>query len=456
MRYRLIERLGVGGMSEVWRGFDDVLDREVAIKFVVEKAEALVEARISHPNIVHVHDYGQWTDGRPYVVMELLEGKTLSTVLNGGFSLPWRQVVRICAEIASALSAAHARGVVHRDVTTSNVMLTPTGARLLDFGIAAFAGQAEPARDSGDLQGTPAFMAPERLRRGEVTPAADVYALGVLCYRALTGRLPWPAHTQNELLDAHLWHQPAPLPRIPGLPDEVAQMCLRCLAKAPEERPTAVEIVAMLGPIVHLPALAPTFMPARRRAETVTVPVLAATAPIDAQSPRHRFAVVLGGMAAAVLGIFAWGIPDAPKPAAWNPPASPPTTCRVTYQQQPSTTKSFAATVTVHNDGVTPVSPWQVQFAWPGDQTLLVAQGVQAHQQGRDVLLHGDRLDPGAEVKVGLTGSYGQLNALPSHFSLAGVDCATTILASPPPQPVIQVVRETDGDHEGGKHKKKG
>src|SRR5581483_7927565 len=128
MRYRLTERLGVGGMSEVWRGVDEVLDREVAIKFT-DKAEAHAEARISHPNIVQVHDYGEWGDGRPFVVMELIEGRTLSTVLNGGFCLPWREAVTAGAEIASALAAVHARGIVHRDVSTSNVMLAPTGAR---------------------------------------------------------------------------------------------------------------------------------------------------------------------------------------------------------------------------------------------------------------------------------------------------------------------------------------
>lgn len=256
MRYRLIECLGVGGMAEVWRGYDQVLDRPVAIKFGEGlRSEALAEANISHPNIVQVHDFGAWDDGRPFVVMELLEGQTLGTVLNGGFTMPWRRAVTVCADVAAALAAAHARGIVHRDVSATNVMLTPTGAKLLDFGISALVGEPEPQRDSGGLHGTPAYVAPERLRGGAVTPAADVYALGVLFYRALAGRLPWPARTQAELLEAHLWLDPAALPRIPGLPEEIAGLCMRCLAKVPGERPSAGEIAGMLGRIGRVPVM---------------------------------------------------------------------------------------------------------------------------------------------------------------------------------------------------------
>jgi serine/threonine-protein kinase len=488
MRYRLIERLGEGGMAEVWRGFDEVLDRQVAIKLVGSqggalRTEALAGAGISHPHIVHVHDYGEWTDGRPFVVMELLEGRTLSSVLNGGFSLPWRKAVAVCAQIASALAAAHARGIVHRDVSTGNVMLTPTGARLLDFGIAAVAGGVEPARGSGDLQGTPAFMAPERLRGGAVAPASDVYALGVLFYRTLSGRLPWPVHTQAELLDAHLWLEPAPLPRIPGLPATVAELCLRCLAKDPGERPSTAEVAMTLGPIARLPMfVAPPARPSA--ADTITTtplpadpePTVAAIrqrtrilpplrgfvpSPTVAMAPptSRPFAVIVGGLLASTLGIFAWGVPGPQRPASWSPGPPDPAACRVTYQQQTGAASSFSAVLTVQNDGAEPVSPWQVEFAWPGDQTLLGAQGVDARQQGRDVVLRGDRLDPGGMAEINLSGSYGQINALPSQFSLAGSSCETVILGSPPVEPAIQVaspnVRPADDDHRG-KHKKMG
>jgi len=143
-RYRLVERLGAGGMSVVWRGFDEVLGRQVAVKVLPPststdrsfrrrlRAEAQAAARLSHPNITNVYDYGEATtvDGEPvpYVVMELVDGESLAAVLARVRRLPWPTAVRICSEVAAALAAAHARGIVHRDVTPANVMLTASGA----------------------------------------------------------------------------------------------------------------------------------------------------------------------------------------------------------------------------------------------------------------------------------------------------------------------------------------
>src|SRR6185312_15525075 len=121
----------------------------------------------------------------------------------------------LCAEVASALATAHARGVVHRDVTPANVMLTGSGAKVVDFGISALVGQRDAAPD-GSLLGTPAYLAPERLGGGPVTAATDVYALGLLLYRCLTARFPWPAENTTEALRAHLYAAPEPLPS--GLP----------------------------------------------------------------------------------------------------------------------------------------------------------------------------------------------------------------------------------------------
>src|SRR4051794_41289620 len=144
-RYRLVERLGAGGMSVVWRGFDEVLGRQVAGKVLPPstsadppsrrrlRAEAQAAARLSHPNITNVYEYGEATpvDGGPvpYVVMELIDGESLAAVLARARRLPWQHAVRITADVAAALAAAHSRGIVHRDVTPANVMLTPTGAK---------------------------------------------------------------------------------------------------------------------------------------------------------------------------------------------------------------------------------------------------------------------------------------------------------------------------------------
>jgi eukaryotic-like serine/threonine-protein kinase len=496
MRYRLIERLGVGGMAEVWRGFDEVLGRHVAVKFGAGlRAEVVAEAQFSHPNVVNIYDYGQWSDGRPFLVMELIEGKTLSSVLNGGQCLPWRRAVSLTAQIASALAAAHAVGIVHRDVSTGNIMLTPNGARLLDFGISAPAGEPEPLPDSGDLQGTPAFMAPERLHGAEVTPAADVYALGVLFYRALTGRLPWAVQTRAELLDAHLWLEPAPLPAIAGLPQAARRLCLQCLEKEPADRPSSVELAATLGPLaggeVIVPAAAVTaqrphaaladedtaiLLPPKRLRVTEMLRVRAAPR-------RARFAwAMVGLLGIAALGLFAWTRPDAKRPGASSPPAPDPTQagqpCRVTYDQQTGTGNRFSAVVTVHNDGPQPVKPWQVEFAWPGDQTVLDARGAQASQQGRQVVLRpeagGEQLGAGSAVAFSLNGEYGRANALPDRFTLAGSSCETVIMGSPPAGGGVDVVdpapdppvgqnarggegadRDEDqggGNHGGGKH----
>ncbi|WP_239091049.1 serine/threonine-protein kinase [Asanoa iriomotensis] len=259
-RYRLDDRLGAGGMSVVWRAHDLVLQRPVAVKVLANRhavsvaarqrirAEARAAARLWHPHVTGVFDYGEATDDGakvPYVVMELLPGRTLAQRLEDG-PLPPRVALRTLSEVASALAAAHAQDLVHRDVKPSNVMLTPSGAKVVDFGIAAVVGRDELEAD-GLLLGTPAYLAPERLTLGQVTPASDVYALGLLIYRALTDRLPWEADTTTQMIDAHVYVEPEPLPPLTGIPPEVNAICDRCLAKEPADRPTAAEVAEVLA-----------------------------------------------------------------------------------------------------------------------------------------------------------------------------------------------------------------
>ncbi|MCG5458489.1 serine/threonine protein kinase, partial [Micromonospora sp. PSH03] len=255
-RYRLLERLGSGGMSEVYRAYDEVLERDVAVKVLVAsdtnarqriRGEAKAAARLSHPHVTSVYDYGESAlDGAqvPFVVMELLGGHTLEHRLVAG-PLPPRAGLRVCAEVASALTVAHGQGLVHRDIKPSNVMLTPSGAKVLDFGIAAAAGAPEIDFE-GRLLGTPAYLAPERLQAGEVLPASDVYALGLLLYRVLTGRLPWPAEAQTGMLRAHTHVEPDPLPPIDGIPPEVHRLYRWCLAGDPADRPSAADAARIL------------------------------------------------------------------------------------------------------------------------------------------------------------------------------------------------------------------
>nr|BFE61969.1 hypothetical protein GCM10020063_064950 [Dactylosporangium thailandense] len=270
-RYRLRRKLGEGGMASVWEAHDEVLDREVAVKLLTPehtadpeafdraRNEARSGARFAHPNVVSVYDFGtsrRAGRGTAYLVMELVEGQPLDAVMNEG-PLDWQVAGRVCAEVGAGLAAAHGHGVVHRDIKPANVVLTPAGAKILDFGVAARTGQADQLPD-GTLMGTPAYLAPERLLPGAAAaPPADVYAVGVLLYQCLTGRLPFPADTDEQMLHAHRHVPPEPLPQIAGMPEEVLEVCEASLDKLPEARPTSVALALILSAAVDVPVHVP-------------------------------------------------------------------------------------------------------------------------------------------------------------------------------------------------------
>jgi serine/threonine protein kinase len=305
-RYLLVRRIGVGGMSEVWRGHDRVLDRAVAVKIMAPgvagtlgegsgvdlvRTEARAAARLAHPNVAGVHDFGtSAADGAevPYIVMELVEGQTLSEHIAAG-PLDWRIGVRICAEVGAALAAAHAEQVVHRDIKPANVMLTPSGAKVLDFGIAASIGTPDPDPD-GPVLGTPAYVAPERFDGGPATPAADMFALGALLYHCLAGRLPWRSDSPTELIHRQRYQDPDPLPEIDGLPPEVLDLCSRCLSRDPAERPTALVAALLLAEAVDARVYVPIMDlgPAATRPSVSSWDRRAAEAPTSPAVPRSR------------------------------------------------------------------------------------------------------------------------------------------------------------------------
>jgi serine/threonine-protein kinase len=268
-RYRLEEEIGSGGMGAVWRGHDQVLDRAVAVKLLsgkhadaqtFERArnEARCAARLSHPNVANVYDFGtslRGGRGEAYLVMELVDGPRLADELQRG-PLDWRYAARISAEVCAGLAAAHGSQIVHRDIKPGNVVLTPAGAKILDFGIAARVGQ--PDRPLGNtVLGTAAYIAPERLQGRPVTPANDMYAVGVLLYQSITGELPWPARTDEELMTSHREITAAPLPPLDADGEDVAQVCADCLAKGPARRPTAVAAALLLATAVDVPVYLP-------------------------------------------------------------------------------------------------------------------------------------------------------------------------------------------------------
>ncbi|GIH25674.1 hypothetical protein Aph01nite_39840 [Acrocarpospora phusangensis] len=260
-RYLLQERIATGGMSVIWRAFDQSLQRTVAIKVLdgaldgdnpgreLIRREARATARLIHPDAIEVYDYGETVTPRgrlaAYVVMRLLEGRSLADRLSEG-PLPWAEATAIAARLALVLAAAHERGIVHRDVTPENVLLASDGAKLLDFGIAVFAGEADDELVA-DF-GTPPYVAPERLKELPAAPAVDVYSLGVLLYEMLTGVPPYP-ETTWEGIEAARREGPPPSPdSVPGLPPEIAALCRQCLSPDPTVRPSAREVAEALMP----------------------------------------------------------------------------------------------------------------------------------------------------------------------------------------------------------------
>ncbi|TDB75905.1 serine/threonine-protein kinase [Micromonospora sp. KC723] len=480
-RYRLIEQLGAGGMSVVWRGYDEVLGRQVAVKVLASRlasdrgfrhrirAEAQAAARLCHPNITNVYDYGESEQVGltvPYVVMELVDGGPLTGRLGRNGRLPWREAVAIGAEVSSALATAHARGVVHRDVTPGNVMLTPTGVKVVDFGISALVGESEQDPD-GALLGTPAYLAPERLDKGQVSPATDVYAVGLLLYRMLTGRLPWQASTTTQMLRAHMYHDPEPMPEVTGLPDEVAELVRRCLAKRPEDRPATAEVARTLAEAAGMVAAVPVSPapgvggnPALLAAAGTTI--LPWSADTDALSSpgrtrtrragARRRGVEAGVAAAGLVAVTAamWAVTSkspasggAEEPTAARMELAQQRGCGVSYALREDSGKDFTAEVTLTNTGTEELRDWRVRFVFPGGQTVTRASPAVARQQGRTVVVQPapgrPALAPGASEKVALNGRYTGANPLPVQFHVGETACAVQVSgvagSAPPPVP---------------------
>lgn len=454
-RYRLEEPLGTGGMAVVWRGYDLVLGRPVAVKLLTARladddsrkrihAEAKVAARLTHPNVAGVYDFGESRMGRrrvPYIVMELVDGPTLANRLHDG-RLHWRTAVRITAEVAAALAAAHACGVVHRDVKPANIMLARTGVKVVDFGIAAAAGALEDRE--GVLLGTPAYVAPERLDGEPALPAADVYALGVVLYQCLTGALPWSANTLAELIAAHRETAPAPLPPIDGLPADVAALWGQCMAKAPTDRPTSLHTARVLSEAAGVRVAVGGFDESGGRSRGVA-PV-AVSGPdtrgqLAVRWPGRKVLAVVGLVGAVAAGTAVTAAQFAEPDPGMAPPgaaASPrPGRCMARYVAEHGTTGSFSAEVIVVNTGDDAPRQWRLGFALPGGQRVTAARGARWDQAGEAVTLVGeDPLPAGMERHLVISGTYADRPAAPTSFTLGGVPCEHTMVdvrgATPP------------------------
>lgn len=298
--YHVVEKLGEGGMAEVYKAYQLRLDRYVALKFIrTELAaqegflprfeqEAKVLARLSHPNIVHVYDFGE--EGRRcYLAMEYVAGSTLKDWLRenaGGQPMALDEALLIIRQVCAALDYAHAQSVVHRDVKPANIMLTPDGRALLnDFGIAKLLDKASDVTGTGMTTGTPTYMSPEQISAdsSKIGSASDVYSLAIVIYEMLTGRVPFTAETGVAVMLKHL-QDPTPPPRLhnPNLSESVEQVILKALAKDPADRyQRAGDLLDALGAAAA--GLAPA--PAVVAAPPTWVPKVEEDAPAPGEPP---------------------------------------------------------------------------------------------------------------------------------------------------------------------------
>lgn len=253
-RYRLQLRIAIGGMGEVWQAEDELILRPVAIKILKEeylsdpnflerfRSEARSAALVEHEGIANVFDYGEDT-GAAYLVMELVPGESLSRLLERQKRLPEDQVLDIMAQTARALAAAHARGLVHRDIKPGNLLITPEGkVKITDFGIARVGDQV-PLTKTGQVMGTVQYLAPEQATGKSSTPATDLYSLGVVSYEGLAGRRPFTGENQMAIAMAHINEMPPALPE--SIDPRVQNLVLSCLAKKPNQRPESATSLAI-------------------------------------------------------------------------------------------------------------------------------------------------------------------------------------------------------------------
>ena len=322
-RYRLDDRIAVGGMGEVWRGTDLALARSVAIKLLrpeyVQDEECLARFRaegrhtasLSDPNIAQVYDFFEPVPPEPgFLVLELVDGQSLARVLDAGPLDPAR-AMGIIAQAAAGLQAAHAAGVVHRDIKPGNLLVSGDDqVKITDFGVAQLAGAARVTR-TGALVGTPAYLAPERAAGGIATSAGDLYSLGIVAYHCLTGRVPFDGEPLAVAF-AHLDRDLPPLP--PSVPAGIAALVTDLTAKDPSARPPSAQDVAARAEQLHSAPSPPPGGGARPRWRRLSLAGIPA-----------RAALVVAALVLASLGwaLATHGSAPAQERAPGTHPASP-------------------------------------------------------------------------------------------------------------------------------------
>lgn len=366
-RYELVEAVGSGGAGEVWLATDEMLDRPVAVKVLRPElaedegtvrrfaAEARFMAQLNHPGVATVYDFGKDPDGTAYLVMRFVEGESLRTILARRGPLPAALTMRIVAEAAEALDAAHAGGVIHRDVKPGNLMVRSDGSIILtDFGIARAAGS--DATGAGLVLGTARYLAPEQAAGDEITPAVDVYALGVLAYECLAGGPPFDGPNPVAVAMRHIEEEPPPLPNT--VPAPVRALVTAMMAKDARQRPSAAAVVMAARAAATAPAAPRPGDPRRRRqvlvgtaagilamATALFVATLGPSAPPAGSSATDDGRPVGSGVGMTQLSPGATGRSPVIAPELTPPPTGPHRTTGAAVRSTPATRPAPGGTV---------------------------------------------------------------------------------------------------------------
>ena len=355
-RYELSSRIAIGGMGEVWEATDLVIGRPVAIKILKDeylgdpgflerfRAEARHAALVNHEGIANVYDYGE-EDGSAFLVMELVPGEPLSSILERQHTLPPDRVLDVVAQTAMALHAAHAAGLVHRDIKPGNLLVTPDGrVKITDFGIARITDQV-PLTATGQVMGTVQYLSPEQASGQAASPATDVYSLGIVAYEALAGHRPFTGESQVAIAMAQINDTP---PDLPGsVPEPIRRLVFACIAKAPSDRPTTAALLARAatalrrGDVLAAASAVPAVLPPGVAAPTMAMQQDSATTVMPSGAP---------GFETTLMGVPG-GAPTGTATAAFPP----------TRQQPPAVTGPYGPASGPDDGGHRRRSPW----TWP-------------------------------------------------------------------------------------------
>ncbi len=374
--YRIVHQIGQGGMASVYKAYQPSMDRNVAIKVLPSQLaespeftarfqqEARIIARLEHPHILPVFDYGE-SDGITYFVMRYLEAGTLKSKMEAG-PLSWDEIDRLFTQLADALGYAHSQGVVHRDLKPGNALVDEQGNIFLtDFGIAKLLESASPRLTQTDaIMGTPAYISPEQAKALPVDQRSDIYSLGIILYEMVTGRVPFTADTPLAVILKHV-SDPLPLPSIlkPDIPESVEQVILKALAKEPDNRySTTAEFLAAWKRALEDKDTV------RRTPERISAPASFTGTPAPAPKAASKSGIPTGWIIGCGIGaclllsiagvmIFASSsllgkFTNSPPPTDTSTPIVPPTETRKTLLLQDDFSEQNWGTLTDSNNSV--------------------------------------------------------------------------------------------------------